>query len=453
MSSPSIAVVSNDMNDLKRIRNLFKPEEFSFNLVRTLDHMMDLLNGDEFFDVILVHSQSMKDHEPSDLELIKTIRNKRPGVQIIIMAETKGMELAIQSLEAGAYQYMTLPVPDQELELVIHHAVERSPLQHVPDPIPLSKRKTKLEKLVGRSLLMQEVYRMIGIAAGCDIPVLLWGETGTGKDLAAQAIHQQSQCKKQPFIPVHLGSLPSELIASELFGYEKGAFTGAVESKPGKFEQAEGGTIFLDEIGTIDEKVQVSLLRLIEQKKYMRLGGQKSKTATARIVAATNLDIESAVNQGKFREDLYYRLNVFQIKLPPLRTRYGDIPILAKAFLNRFSKSFKKNVKEIDPDCMRLLEAYEWPGNVRQLNNTIQRAVLMSEGKVLSCDHLPTNFTPRKVENPKIYFELGTPLDEVEKELLTWVLESTNDNRTQAAELLGISRRSLYSKLEKYNLK
>ena len=441
------------MDDLKRVRGLFKCDEINFTLIRTLDHVMDLLKDDEFFDTILVYSKSITDHNPSDLELIKAIRNKRPGVQIIFLADSKAIELAIQSLEAGAYQYVALPVPDQELELVIRHAVERSPLQHMSDPKPIFKRKTKLDKLVGQSLLMQEVYRMITLAAGCDIPVLLSGETGTGKDLAAQAIHQQSRRKKKPFVPVHLGSLPSDLVASELFGHEKGAFTGAHDTKPGKFEQAEDGTIFLDEIGTIDEKVQVSLLRVIEQKKFTRLGGRESKSANARIIAATNLDIESAVNQGIFREDLYYRLNVFQIKLPPLRTRYGDIPTLAKTFLDRFNKSFNKNVKAIDPDCMRLLEAYEWPGNVRQLNNTIQRAVLMSESKVLSCEHLPMNFTPRKVENPKIYFELGTPLDEVEKEMLTWVLESTNDNRTKAAELLGISRRSLYSKLEKYDLK
>ena len=453
MSSPSVAVVSKEMDDLKRIRNLFKPGELNFDLLRSLDHVMDLLNDDEFFDAVLIFSKTLKDHEPSDLEMIKTIRSKRPGVQIIFLADSKAMELAIQSLEAGVYQYATLPVPDQEIELLIRHAVERSPMQHVHDSKVLTKRKVKLEKLIGQSLVMQEVYRMIGIAAGSDIPVLLSGETGTGKDLAAQAIHSQSNLKNKPFIPVHLGSLPGELVGSELFGHEKGAFTGANDRKAGKFELAEKGTIFLDEIGTIDEKIQISLLRLIEQKKFMRLGGQEAKECTARIITATNLDIEEAVSKGNFREDLYYRLNVFQVKLPPLRIRFGDIPVLANAFLERFAKSFKKKVKEIDPDCMRLLEAYEWPGNVRQLNNTIQRAVLMSQDKVLSCEHLPTNFSPRKVENPKIHFELGTSLDDIEKEMLTWVLEKTNDNRTKTAELLGISRRSLYSKLEKYHLK
>jgi len=315
------------------------------------------------------------------------------------------------------------------------------------------KSKIVLEELHGRSERMQMVYRQIRQAAETDIPVLLTGETGTGKDLAAQAIHAKSARSQKPYVPVNLGALPPELIASELFGHEKGAFTGAVEQRKGQFELAHGGTVLLDEIGTIDEKIQVSLLRLIEQKKFHRLGGRKTIATDVRPIAASNEDLRDAVERGTFREDLYYRLDVFHIVMPPLRERQGDIPLLIEEFLRRYNEKFQKRILGIAPACISLLESYDWPGNVRELKNVIQRAVLVCTGEVLLPRHLPPRFRPDRPVRPKVSFKVGTPLDEVEREMVVRALAQAKNNRTRAAELLGISRRALYNKMRKHGIK
>lgn len=318
-----------------------------------------------------------------------------------------------------------------------------------------STNKTRIiavDKLVGKSKPMQEVYRQIRQAAATDIPILLIGETGTGKDLAAQAIHEQSERQNGPYIAINLGALPSELVGSELFGHEKGAFTGAIGRRKGKFEEARNGTIFLDEIATIDAKVQVSLLRLIEQKRFHRLGGQTTIRTNARVIAASNQNLSELVEQGRFRKDLYYRLDVFRIVMPPLHERNGDIVPLIEAFLNRFNRSFKKHIMGVAPECIDLLESYDWPGNVRELKNVVQRAVLVCEGEVLLLDHLPSRFRKGKPIPSKVSFEIGTPLEAVEREMIVRALAAAQNNRRHAADLLGISRRALYNKLRKHNI-
>jgi len=275
--------------------------------------------------------------------------------------------------------------------------------------------------------------------------VLLEGETGTGKDLAARHIHATSERRDGPYVPVNLAALPVELVAGELFGHEKGAFTG-------KFEQAQGGTIFLDEIGMIDEKVQVSLLRLVEQRQLHRLGGNRPISTDARPVVASNQRLADLVREGRFRSDLYYRLDVFRIALPPLRERAGDVPLLVDEFIGRYNKAFSRHVLGISPACMGMLESYEWPGNVRELKNVVQRAVLLCPGDVILPEHLPTRFRTGVAVPQRVTFEVGTPLDEVEREMVRRALVATGNNRTQAAELLGISRRALYNKLRKHGI-
>lgn len=299
---------------------------------------------------------------------------------------------------------------------------------------------------------MQKVYQQIRQAASAEIPVLLIGETGTGKDLAAQAIHQRSARSGGAYVPVNLGAIPSELVASELFGHEKGAFTGAVQRYIGKFEQANHGTVFLDEIDAIDEKVQVSLLRLIEQKKFHRLGGKKAQTVDIRLIAATNADIEDLVEGESFRDDLFYRLDVFRISMPPLRRRRGDIPLLIEAFVERYNASFSKNIERIAPACIQAMEAYDWPGNVRELKNVIQRAVLVCDGPEILNRHLPPRFQSAQPSRPTVTFEIGTSLEAVEREMVVRALAAAGNNRTRAAELLGISRRALYNKLKKHRI-
>lgn len=319
--------------------------------------------------------------------------------------------------------------------------------------IAVDKKAGLAERLVGKSKPMEDVYRHVRQAATTDIPILLMGETGTGKDLAAQAIHERSERNNGPYVVINLGALPSELVGSELFGHEKGAFTGAIERREGKFEEARNGTIFLDEIATIDAKVQVSLLRLIEQRTFHRLGGKTTIRTNARLIAASNQNLFELVEQGRFRKDLYYRFDVFRIVMPPLRQREGDIVLLIDEFLNRFNRSFKKHIVGVAPECVSLLESYDWPGNVRELKNVVQRAVLVCEGEVLLPDHLPPRFRKGKSALTKVSFEIGTPLEDVEREMIVRALAATQNNRKRAADLLGISRRALYNKLQKHNIR
>jgi len=284
-------------------------------------------------------------------------------------------------------------------------------------------------------------------------PVLITGETGTGKDLAAQAIYRSGSRSGGPYLPVNLGALPRELVASELFGHEKGSFTGAAQQREGIFERAHGGTVFLDEIGSVDEKVQVSLLRLLEQKRFQRLGGRQSLTSDVRLIAATNDDLSEAVRRGAFREDLFYRLDVFHIEMPPLRERQGDVPLLIDTFLKRYNDTFRKSIRGIAPECVSIFENYDWPGNVRELKNVIQRAVLVCTDAVLAPEHLPPRLLPDQAERPSVAFEIGTPLADIEREMISLVLAFTNNNRKRAAEVLGISRRTLYNKLARYDLR
>jgi transcriptional regulator with PAS, ATPase and Fis domain len=303
--------------------------------------------------------------------------------------------------------------------------------------------------MVGGSPKMLEVYRQIRQAASTEMPVLLTGATGTGKDLVARAIHQLSQRSERTFLPIHLGALPPELVSGELFGYEKGAFTGATRSHRGLFEKAESGTIFLDEIGTIDEKVQISLLRLVETRKLERIGGTKTITANVRIVTATNENLSEAVEENRFREDLFYRLDIFLICLPPLRDRRGDIVLLVIHFLKQFSDDYQRSIVGISPESICALETYQWPGNVREIKNVIHRAVLNCTGDILLPERLRK--TPRKV--PQIGLRLGCTLKEAEREIILRNLHWTQNNRQRAASILGLSRGTLYNKLSQYNLR
>ncbi len=310
----------------------------------------------------------------------------------------------------------------------------------------------KFGQIIGRSQAMRQVYRQIELAASNDIHVLLLGETGTGKDITAQTIHELSQRKGERFIPVNLAALPGELVASELFGHEKGAFTGADRQSKGKFELAEKGTVFLDEIGSVSDKIQVSLLRLLEQQEFYRLGGKDPIKSNCRIIAASNEDLEKMVQENRFREDLFYRLDVFRIFIPPLHQRPEDIHLLIFHFVDQFNRDFNKKIVDVSKDVLQTFEEYDWPGNVRELKNVIQRAVLMCNGKRIQVRHLPPRFRREEPSSPTIQFTIGTPLEEIEHKTVVRALEMAQNNRTRAAELLGISRRALYNKMDKYGI-
>jgi len=339
----------------------------------------------------------------------------------------------------------------------VTQALSKSPPGQKIVSYPDVRVPVEFEGMLGISLPMREVFQRIVEAASVDIPVLITGETGTGKDLIAAAIHKRSERKDQPYVAVNTGAMTRELMATELFGHERGAYTGAAATHRGFFEQAHRGTIFLDEISTMDEKAQVSLLRVLETKTFRRVGGEKDILVDARVLAATNENLEEAVKQGRFRQDLYYRLDVSHIHVPPLRSRPGAVTFLTNQFVTVFDAIYKKNVSEISPESYRYLRRYPWPGNVRELKNVVQRAILMSQGKDFTPDLLPARIreaaeSQAATDMQKMPIHIGMTLDAVEKEFIRMTLESTGGNKKEAAEILSISRRALYNKLQKYGL-
>ena len=315
----------------------------------------------------------------------------------------------------------------------------------------------EFEGMITVGLAMRPVIRRIIDAAAVDIPVLITGETGTGKDLIAAAIHRQSTRKTRPYVPVNMGAMAPELIASEIFGHERGAFTGAQDSRPGMFEQAHGGTVFLDEIATMDEKTQVSLLRVLEEKTVRRVGSARNISVDVRVIAASNEDLEKRVANKRFREDLFYRLNVFHITVPPLRDRPGAVTVLTDHFLSQYAAIYRKEVERVSHETYRLLRHYPWPGNVRELKNVIQAAVLMVDGKELTPEFLPERIrestsSAESGSDDLCSIRVGATLDSVEKELIRMTLTHVGGNKKLAASILGISRRALYNKLKRHHL-
>ena len=434
-----------------RLRRIFSGADLSVDFEPNLDRVLERFESHPY-EVLLVTSVALKAGNVDGSELLDVILARSPGTKILFLAEQRDLKLAMSWLAGGAYQYAKLPIADEELRLLVRSAFDSRLPGAVAKPRGKKRRGNSLEAIVGKTPVMRQLSRQIRQAAGTDMPVLLTGETGTGKDLVAEAIHRLGPRTAGPFVPVHLGACPPELVAGELFGHEKGAFTGALDRQPGRFEEAQDGTLFLDEIGTADEKMQIALLRVLERNSYRRLGGRRAVRTNARIVAATNEDLEEAVGAGTFRQDLYYRLDVLHINLPPLRDRHGDIPVLVDHFLKRYNRHFEKEVTGVAPECITLLEASEWPGNVRELKNVIQRAVLVCRGEVILPQHLPARFRSASPTRPKVVFQVGTPLHEVEREMVVRALMTARNNRTRAAQLLGISRRALYNKLRKYGI-
>ena len=436
---------------MARLTGLFPGREISVNQEPTIDRVLERFES-ETYDILLITDAVFKGGEIDGLELLEVITDQSTPTQVLFLLERSNIRAARSALKPGTYQHARLPVGDEELRLLLESAIAQKPQFGTNRLLKTNSSPVQYAQMVGRSLPMQEVFRQVRQAAATTMPVLILGETGTGKDLVAQAVHQQSERREGPYLPMNVGALPTELVGSELFGHEKGAFTGAVDRRVGVFEQAHEGTVFLDEIGSIDERVQVSLLRLIEQKRFHRLGGRRSIASDVRLIAATNAELMDLVRHGTFREDLFYRLDVFRISLPPLRARQGDIPLLIDEFVHRYNQSFQKNIRGIAPECVALLEGHEWPGNIRELKNVIQRAVLVCEGEVIMANHLPTRLRAGRPADPVVAFRVGTPLAEVEREMVVRALEVTGNNRKRAADLLGISRRALYNRLGKYGI-
>lgn len=399
------------------------------------------------YDLLLV---DMKMPGMSGLELLAKVKEIDKDTIVILITAFASVPTAIKALKDGAYDYVTKPVDPDELEHLVKKALEQRSLRVENEQLKGSIEEIiKPDNLIGESSQMKKIYELIHTVAPTDTTVMIRGESGTGKELVAKAIHINSRRKYFPIIPVNCGALAESILESELFGHEKGAFTGAQFKRKGKFEMADGGTIFLDEIGSVSPKMQVELLRVIESKQFSRVGGNQVIKSDFRVIIATNEPLEDLVKQGKFREDLYYRLNVFSIVIPPLRERTGDIPVLAFYFLNKFCTSMNKNIKNISPEAMEFLTRYDWPGNVRELENAIERAVVVGKGETIKVDDLPFHVSSSQAAGN----DGDNSMTAMEKKHIARVLNENNWNISRSALELEIDRVTLYNKINKYGLR
>jgi DNA-binding NtrC family response regulator len=438
------------------LKERFVGDSISVDSVPVIDQAMEhMATG---YDVLIWDAVTSKTEQSKGLELLDRLTKESSRTYIIVVTDQWASPIGLDRLRAYAHRTLTRPVQEDEICALVTQAF----LQQASGNAVISHRETSIplefEGMLGVSLPMQEVFKRIVEAASEDISVLITGETGTGKDMVASAIHRKSRRKSGPYVAVNTGAISSELIASELFGRERGAYTGAVEAAKGHFEQAHGGTIFLDEISTINEKAQVSLLRVLETKTFRRVGGEKDICANVRVIAATNENLEEAVRHKRFREDLFYRLDVFRIHVPALRERPGGVALLTNHFVPQFNAIYKKNVRAIAKETWFCLRNYSWPGNVRELKNVIQRGVLMAKGEELTPDLLPLRIvrtldtTQANAPGQPGPIHVGMTLDAVEREFILMTLAATQGNKSDAAQQLGISRRAIYDKLKKHGL-
>jgi len=408
------------------------------------------------FDLILYDADHLPSQRAKILHLLAKLAHKRAETKVLVISNSAERFALFSGLKE--FECIERPLDESHLLATVSAGLRtKSQSRTSPGDSSALLSPTDFEGLMAISLPMRFVLQQVKETAAVEGPVLITGETGTGKDMVAAAIHRHSQRNGRPYVPVNMGAVAHELIASELFGHEKGAFTGASEAHLGVFEQAQGGSIFLDEITTMDEKTQVSLLRILETKTMRRVGGAKDLDVDARVIAATNENIEETVKARRFREDLYYRLDVFRIHLPPLRDRPGDVTFLTNHFIAHFGAMYRKSIRRAPAEIYQILRAYPWPGNVRELKNVIQRAVVMAKGAELIPALLPARITEvsgsgsqPNPQQPPIY--LGMSLEAVEKEFITMTLNSVAGNKAKAAAILQISRHTLYDKLKKYGV-
>ncbi len=388
------------------------------------------------------------------MEVMKRMQAHNAEIPIIMMTAYGTVSSAVEAMRTGAFDYITKPLDLDELQTRIRRAIENGRLKsEVRNLEATAKARHGLDSMVADSPVMRELTEQILALAGTTATVLVQGESGTGKELVARALHTESGRSRGPFIAVNCGAFTESLLESELFGHEKGAFTGAFERRKGAFERADGGTLFLDEVGTAPASVQVKLLRVLEERELFRVGGQNAISVNVRVVSASNADLQSLVESGAFREDLLYRLNVVTLDLPPLRDRREDIPAMADRFVQAACRQHGLEVKELDPECYALLAIQDWPGNVRQLRNVIEAAVVMTRDAVLLPRHLRLeNAAGRRQEDSGFVPPEGMSLEEMEKEILSRMLERHAGNRTLVADKLGISRRTIQRKIKEYEL-
>jgi DNA-binding NtrC family response regulator len=452
MNKPQLLLVDDDRHVLESMADWLRSQgyelEASAGYVDALEHLRR-----KTFELVLA---DVKLRDGDGFDLLEQCRRNWPGAQVILMTGYGTPDGAIEAIRAGAFDYITKPLIDNELLMTIERAIsQRTVLRENDNLRSQLDRRYGMDNIVGRDPRMLKVFEMISSVADTRATVLVTGESGTGKSMIARAIHRRSGRAKGPFVEVACVALPETLLESELFGHVAGAFTGAVGEKMGKFLQADGGTIFLDEIATASPAMQVKLLRVLQELKFEQVGGTKTFEVDVRVVLATNEDLSRAVSEGRFRQDLYYRINVINVELPPLRSRVSDIPTLAQSFLEQVREDSRREATSFADDAMAMLERYHWPGNVRELQNVVERAVLLGKGPVITTADLPAEVRGANgliVSTTIGQKTLKEALEGPERQIIREVLESNGWNRNLTADQLGINRTTLYKKMKRLGL-
>ena len=450
-----IVVIDDEVNAATALEALLRDDGYEVQKAHDGRSGLQLLEKTEP-DVVLT---DLRMPGMDGIELLAKIKELRPETMVVVMTAYGTVKTAVKAMKLGAEDFLGKPIDVEELEVVLQRTIEKKRL--LEETRVLRERlehKYRLENLVGESPEMLAVFKTIRQVAPSSSSVLLLGESGTGKELFAQALHQNSPRRNKPFIRVACASLPETLLESELFGHEKGSFTGALYTRAGRFEAADGGTLFLDEIGDISPTVQVKLLRFLEEREFERVGGNRTFKVDVRIVAATHRDLKKKLEDGSFREDLYYRMNVIEINIPPLRARAGDIPLLVHYFLRKYAEANQKPIRNLSDPAMAMILAHAWPGNVRELENAMERAVVLADDAVLQPVHFPTlhavGVAPASEATPGSPSGVGIPgstLAEIEREAILRTLESVGGSTSRAATMLQISARKIQYKLKEYH--
>ncbi len=441
---PKILIVDDEISTREGLSRALK-SNYDVELAKNGVEALEILQKNSF-DLMLT---DLRMPNMGGLQLIEEVRKIDPVLKIVVFTAYGSIETAVEAMRKGAHDYLSKPVNLDELEIILSRTVEAKRIENENQLLKEQiNKKQGFEKLIGESSKMQEIHELIQQVAPTKATILIQGESGTGKELIANSIHSLSPRKGKPFVAVHCASLSENLLESELFGHEKGAFTGAHERHIGRFEKANGGTLFLDEISEISPSIQVKLLRVLQETAFERVGGTQTLKVDVRVISATNTQLKKKVEEGTFREDLYYRLHVVQIDIPPLRERREDIPLLIQNFLKEAAQENNKNVVSISPKATEALLQYNWPGNVRELKNTIQSMVVLAKKEELGPNDVPPHI--RAAKEISTFTNPGIPIKEAEKNLILQTLNSTKFNKSKAARLLGISRRTLHRKLHDY---
>ncbi|TVQ23443.1 MAG: sigma-54-dependent Fis family transcriptional regulator [Spirochaetaceae bacterium] len=444
----NVLVVDDEKNIRAGLGKAIELDGHNVYLAEDGRHAMEMIEQEEI-DLIIA---DLKMPRMSGEELLREVVQSYPTLPIIILTGHGTIESAVQAMRDGAYDFLTKPVNLDRLSLLVKRALSTRELslQHRALQQELEEKR-QFSNIVGKSAEMNRIFDVVRQVAPTKASVLITGESGVGKELIADALHQLSNRKERPFIKVHCAALSQSLLESELFGHEKGAFTGAVSRKRGRFELSHSGSIFLDEIGEIDQSVQIKILRVLQEKTFERVGGEETLEIDTRIISATNRDLKAEIESGRFREDLFYRLNVVNIHIPPLRERKEDIPLLVAAFIKEFAAENGKQVEGIDSKARSILYNYRWPGNVRELRNCIESAVVMAKGNVVTADDLPPSVAA-DTESNYVRIELGATMADAEREIIRANLAAQNGNKSRTAEILGIGRKTLHRKIAEYQM-